>query len=344
MRFFNPHHPSERQDRRGALELLRWQLDRGRCKWGPQPGLPAFPPPPDTVPPGSASLTFIGHATFLVRLPGVDPADRSGVQRPLLPSQLGGSEACPSARPGPGSSAADRRGARVAQPLRPHGPAVAAPARRPWHTARDHQRRQRRPAAAGGIHPGGGAGLVGRGRGEPAADHGDAGAPLLPAGGSAMPTGRFGAGFDLQGPDGHLLFAGDSGAGPHWQVIGERLGPPDLAMLPIGAYEPRWLMAPVHMNPAEAAQAHRDLRAPPIRRHAFRHLPADGRTDRCAGAGRWRRPASVTSPPSGSGRAASSTCGTRPRRRRPPGLGTVLPRRAPASAARTAPAAAPCTG
>jgi L-ascorbate metabolism protein UlaG (beta-lactamase superfamily) len=35
----------------------------------------------------------------------------------------------------------------------------------------------------------------------------------------------------------------------------------DLALLPIGAYEPRWFMQSIHMNPAEAVQAHIDLRA-----------------------------------------------------------------------------------
>jgi L-ascorbate metabolism protein UlaG (beta-lactamase superfamily) len=38
-------------------------------------------------------------------------------------------------------------------------------------------------------------------------------------------------------------------------------GPIDLALLPIGAYEPRWFMQAVHMNPAEAVQAHLDLGA-----------------------------------------------------------------------------------
>jgi L-ascorbate metabolism protein UlaG (beta-lactamase superfamily) len=69
------------------------------------------------------------------------------------------------------------------------------------------------------------------------------------------------AGFMLRGPEGAMLFCGDSGAGPHWQAIHDRLGPPGLALIPIGAYEPRWMMAPVHMNPAEAVQAHLDLGA-----------------------------------------------------------------------------------
>jgi N-acyl-phosphatidylethanolamine-hydrolysing phospholipase D len=39
------------------------------------------------------------------------------------------------------------------------------------------------------------------------------------------------------------------------------LGPIDLALLPIGAYEPRWFMKDIHMNPAEAVRAHIDLAA-----------------------------------------------------------------------------------
>jgi L-ascorbate metabolism protein UlaG (beta-lactamase superfamily) len=59
-----------------------------------------------------------------------------------------------------------------------------------------------------------------------------------------------------------IFFAGDSAYAPHFRDIRRRLGPIDLALLPIGAYEPRWFMGAVHMNPAEAVQAHLDLGAP----------------------------------------------------------------------------------
>jgi L-ascorbate metabolism protein UlaG (beta-lactamase superfamily) len=58
-----------------------------------------------------------------------------------------------------------------------------------------------------------------------------------------------------------ILHAGDSGYGPHFSEIATRLGPIDLALVPIGAYDPRWFMKDIHMNPAEAVQAHLDLQA-----------------------------------------------------------------------------------
>ena len=46
-----------------------------------------------------------------------------------------------------------------------------------------------------------------------------------------------------------------------FKEIRRRCGPPDLALLPIGAYEPRWFMKESHMNPAEAVRAHREVGA-----------------------------------------------------------------------------------
>jgi hypothetical protein len=63
-------------------------------------------------------------------------------------------------------------------------------------------------------------------------------------------------GFVLRVGERRLYVAGDSGHGPHFAEIRARLGSMDCALLPIGAYEPRWFMSPIHMNPDEAAQAH----------------------------------------------------------------------------------------
>jgi L-ascorbate metabolism protein UlaG (beta-lactamase superfamily) len=58
-----------------------------------------------------------------------------------------------------------------------------------------------------------------------------------------------------------VYFAGDTGFGPHFSQIRERFGSPRLALLPIGAYEPRWFMLPIHMRPDEAVKAHEILAA-----------------------------------------------------------------------------------
>jgi L-ascorbate metabolism protein UlaG (beta-lactamase superfamily) len=68
-------------------------------------------------------------------------------------------------------------------------------------------------------------------------------------------------GFIIETGRHRIYFAGDSGYADHFKEIRERFAPIDLALLPIGAYEPRWFMKDVHMNPAEAVQAHLDLDA-----------------------------------------------------------------------------------
>lgn len=59
----------------------------------------------------------------------------------------------------------------------------------------------------------------------------------------------------------YLYFAADTGYCPQFKTLYSRFGSPRLALLPIGAYEPRALMKYVHMNPEEAVQAHLDLQA-----------------------------------------------------------------------------------
>lgn len=58
-----------------------------------------------------------------------------------------------------------------------------------------------------------------------------------------------------------IYHAGDTGLGPHFKQIREKWGAPQLALLPIGAYEPRWFMKEMHMNPADAVKAFKILEA-----------------------------------------------------------------------------------
>lgn len=69
------------------------------------------------------------------------------------------------------------------------------------------------------------------------------------------------AAFLLQTPFGPIYFAADTGYGngDHFRAIQEEFGPVTLSFLPIGAYEPRWFMKPQHMNPNDAVKAHMDL-------------------------------------------------------------------------------------
>ncbi len=66
-------------------------------------------------------------------------------------------------------------------------------------------------------------------------------------------------GFIIQVRGATVYFAGDSGYCPYFAEIGRRFPHIDLALLPIGAYEPRWFMRQHHVNPEEAVRAHLDL-------------------------------------------------------------------------------------
>ncbi|MFJ7077021.1 MBL fold metallo-hydrolase [Streptomyces sp. NPDC098781] len=69
-------------------------------------------------------------------------------------------------------------------------------------------------------------------------------------------------GWVLTAPDGQrVYFAGDTGYGRWFARIGERHPGIDLALLPIGAYDPRWWLSDVHCDPEEAVRAAQDLGA-----------------------------------------------------------------------------------
>ena len=69
------------------------------------------------------------------------------------------------------------------------------------------------------------------------------------------------AGFVIDSPSLSTLFVGDSGYSDDFKTIAQRLGKVDLALVPIGAYDPRWFMKNAHMNPEEALQVVQDVGA-----------------------------------------------------------------------------------
>ena len=73
--------------------------------------------------------------------------------------------------------------------------------------------------------------------------------------------------FEIEGK--RALFAGDTGYHPGFGAIGSRCGPFDFVMIPIGAYDPRWFMQGIHVDPEEAVRIYEDLVAP----HRDKPLP-----------------------------------------------------------------------
>ncbi|MEP6621816.1 MAG: MBL fold metallo-hydrolase [bacterium] len=76
-------------------------------------------------------------------------------------------------------------------------------------------------------------------------------------------------GYAIAAGEHRAYFAGDSAYHPDFAQIASRCGPFDFVMMPIGAYDPRWFMHIVHMDPEEAVQAYLDL----VAANEPQHLP-----------------------------------------------------------------------
>jgi len=255
-RYFNP---GAARERRGLRQVLKWRFGEKRAPWPRAVIDPAYPPAgaPDA---GEAVVTFIGHATFLLQVPGL-----TILTDPMF------SDYC-SPLQGIGPRRVRQPGLALAQ-LPPIDLILLS------HNHYDHAdmaslRALARRHRAAVVTLAGNAALARRaGFAAPIALDWWYSATVCQARVTATPARHFSrrglwdlnmalwGGFMVEHGGARLFFAGDSGAGDHWADIGRRLGAPDLALLPIGAYDPRWLMAPVHMNPEEAVDAHLALGA-----------------------------------------------------------------------------------
>jgi L-ascorbate metabolism protein UlaG (beta-lactamase superfamily) len=69
-------------------------------------------------------------------------------------------------------------------------------------------------------------------------------------------------GYVIHRRGGNIYFAGDTGYNDQtFKEIGERCAPIQVALLPIGAYKPKWFMSPIHCSPEEAVKIHREVRS-----------------------------------------------------------------------------------
>lgn len=261
-RFFNPEparHPDKTR-RSGFLRLLQARLRRDQVAWAPWPAFienTAYPPPE----PGTPSVTWIGHSSFLLCLEGLT----------LLTDPVFSERCSPVGFAGP-------------KRVRPPGLSIEALPKIDLillsHNHYDHMDipslrliRQRFPAVHIVTSLGNRAFLM-RQR-LPGATELDWWGTTTVHGAhiTATPARHFAArtlwdrnktlwaGFMLNHHGRKIYFAGDSGYTRFFSEIHHRLGAPDFALLPIGAYEPREVMATVHMDPREAVQAFKDLRA-----------------------------------------------------------------------------------
>ncbi len=255
--FFNPgvNTDKTRQD------LRRWRRERKAPLWPPRVCNAPFPPPPAAVDGPSVALTYIGQATVLVQLAGLN----------ILTDPIFSERASPFGWIGPKRV----RAPGVAFDDLPRIDIVLLS-----HDHYDHMdlpslkrlRDRWAPLVVTGL--GNGRRLTGRRIGpsveldwwQQSRPHPDLEITFVPAQHWSR-RGLFDHRRTLWG--GHVLttrhrrvfFAGDTGYPANFREIAARLGPPDLALLPIGAYEPRWFMAKQHMNPDDAVMAHRDLQA-----------------------------------------------------------------------------------
>jgi len=254
-RFINPAQPSERPSAATAAGLFARKIWTSFVR---RPGAAPLAPYDPEAMARSPSLTWIGHSTFLVRMDGV-----TFLTDPMF-----------SDRVGPVPVVGPRRAAPPGVPL------DAIPAVDFVLLSHDHYDHAdwpsiRRLAARGTrfVVPVGLGDWIRRAGGTAieldwwqSVELDGVSIHCVPAqhfSGRTLRDGgrRLWAGWVVVGPTRRFYHAGDTGYSSDLAAIGERLGPLDLAALPIGAYRPARMMQFVHTNPEEALRIGRDVRA-----------------------------------------------------------------------------------
>lgn len=258
VRFFLPNHTVANC----TSDLVKWQTSGKRQRWPKWVENRSQPAPAHKV--DDLSATFIGHATVLLQVNGLNILTDPFLSSRTSPFQFAGPKRVRS----PGIVLEDLPPIDVILVSHNHYDHMDLPALRKLYDL--HGPRI--------ITPLGNAPIISKARrpfeitesdwGDKVALSKDIDVTLTPAmhWSKRTPFDRnmalWGA-FVIETSNGPIYFAADTGydRGGHFRDVRAQFGEPRLALLPIGAYEPRWFMTPQHMNPEEAVLAHNDLGA-----------------------------------------------------------------------------------
>ncbi len=251
----------------GTRALLKWQLAQVRGSkqaWPRRVENPPQPAPPMDVASGGLHVTYIGHSTVLIQVAGLNILTYPVFSRRASPVQWAGPKRV---RP-PGLPLEQLPRIDVVLMSHNHYDHMDLPTVRRLFDAH-------RPLF---LTPLGNAAILARARRPLDVAEGDWGdrvdlghdmavtfAPALHWSKRGFHDANMAlwSAFVIETPAGTVYFAGDTGygTGAHFREVRRDFGRVKVALLPIGAYEPRWFMHPQHMNPEEAVRAHLDLGA-----------------------------------------------------------------------------------
>src|SRR6201982_3543140 len=257
-RFFDPHGAPPRSRR----DLLRWFVDRHwrapKSKWPAWAPSPYADRPPARIDGAAWRISYVGHASWLIQTAGFNMLLDPVWSKRASPFRFAG----PQRVNDPGIAFADLPPIDVV--LVSHGHYDHLDVRTLSRIAATHRARVITPLGNDVIMRSFDSAIAAEGY-----DWGD----RLDIGGGVAITlvaarhwsarslwdrnMALWASFVIETPGGRIYFVADSGYGEgrYFRSARERYGPFKLAILPIGAYEPRWFMGDHHMNPEEAVRA-----------------------------------------------------------------------------------------